>query len=106
MVPHVAPEGGLLIAIDLHKDREILLGVHDDGCGIQEDVVSRIFDPFFTTKGSGTGLGLAIVQSILEEHEGKIAIHTRPGEGTTFEVRFPVGDLESEKHSEIPSQAS
>jgi len=94
--------GGRSVRIALVRSaRDAVVEIHDDGPGISDQDLERIFDPFFTTKSTGTGLGLAIVQSIVEEHEGHIAIHTRPGEGTTFEVRVPVGDIESEKHSEI-----
>jgi signal transduction histidine kinase len=53
--------------------------------------MGRIFDPGFTTKGVGigTGLGLAIVHQIMEEHHGRIEIHSRVGEGTTVRLSLP-----------------
>ena len=39
---------------------------------------------------NGTGLGLAIVKSILESHQGRIKVESRPGEGSAFTVFLPV----------------
>jgi signal transduction histidine kinase len=51
-----------------------------------------MFEPFFTTKevGKGTGLGLAIVYGIMNEHNGTISCHSKPGEGTSFVLSLPV----------------
>ena len=65
--------------------------VADQGPGIREEDLNRIFNPFFTTKPDGTGLGLAISLSIVEGHGGQIHADSRPGEGTAFRVRLPVG---------------
>jgi signal transduction histidine kinase len=56
------------------------------------DVQRRIFEPFFTTKdvGKGTGLGLSVVHGIVTSHGGTIAVESRIGEGSRFEVVLPV----------------
>lgn len=63
----------------------------DDGEGISKENLKRISDPFFTTKpvGKGTGLGLAITYKIVEEHNGKINVSSKPGKGTKFTISFP-----------------
>jgi C4-dicarboxylate-specific signal transduction histidine kinase len=66
--------------------------VSDNGPGIPEDKRRLIFDPFYTTKppGKGTGLGLNIVYRIVTKYRGTIVVNSTLGQGTTFELRFPV----------------
>jgi len=73
-------------------DNWINIEISDTGPGIPEDVLPHIFDHFFTTKeeGKGTGLGLSMVYSIIENHGGKITAKSKPGQGTTFIIEFPV----------------
>ena len=82
-----------VISIDLKKnDRTLVIAIKDNGIGMSEDTVSKIFDSFFTTsaEGESTGLGLSVCQAILSQHEAEICCESKPGEGTTFFVNFPV----------------
>jgi signal transduction histidine kinase len=64
--------------------------IEDNGCGIPEKNLDKIFDIFFTTKGSrGTGFGLAIVEKVVKEHNGKIEVNSKVGEGTIFTITLP-----------------
>jgi signal transduction histidine kinase len=67
------------------------LSVRDDGPGIPPDVLPKVFQPYFTTKppGKGTGLGLAIVHRLLKEARGCLHVHSKAGEGTTFNIYLP-----------------
>ena len=72
--------------------RYVRLTVADTGCGMAEDTMEHAFDPFYTTKdvGEGAGMGLATVHGIVTNHGGVITVASEPGQGTTFELYFPV----------------
>jgi C4-dicarboxylate-specific signal transduction histidine kinase len=68
--------------------------VADTGTGMDGTTMADIFNPFFTTKdvGKGTGLGLSISLGIIEDHSGKIEVHSVTGEGTVFRICLPALD--------------
>ncbi len=74
--------------------------VQDEGLGIDPENSRQIMEPFFTTKldSGGTGLGLSICRTIVAEHWGELQFVSAPGEGTTFTVKLPVGDLPRKGH--------
>jgi len=74
------------------SNRHALVTIKDTGCGIAEENLDQIFDPFFTTKaeGEGTGLGLSIVYGVVKVHEGSIEVRSRPEEGSSFILTFPI----------------
>jgi two-component system cell cycle sensor histidine kinase/response regulator CckA len=77
----------------LHESREyVLLSISDTGSGMSTEEIRHIFEPYYTTKepGKGTGLGLAMVYAIVKNHRGSIDCLSKPGEGTTFNIYFPV----------------
>lgn len=73
--------------------------VQDSGCGIDADILEHIFDPFFTTKEEyeGTGMGLPTVQGIVAQHDGLIKVDSVIGQGTTFNLYFPVVDTPADE---------
>ena len=72
------------------------VAVRDQGPGIADDDQQRVFDRFrraHTAKekrgGRGSGLGLAIARQIVESHEGKLALFSTLGVGSTFVIWLP-----------------
>jgi len=89
---HDGPEDRILFGQGFSNTPPLLqLSVRDDGPGIPTDVLPRIFQPYFTTKppGKGTGLGLAIVHRLLKEARGCLHVHSKPGQGTAFNIYLP-----------------
>ena len=58
-------------------------------------LVGQIFESFFTTKDTASGLGLAVVWGVVKQHEGRIEVLNRPGNGATFSVYLPIKDFVS-----------
>jgi signal transduction histidine kinase len=85
-------EGGVLTVKTTSIDGKITkLVITDDGGGIAEDNLERITEPFFTTRsGDGhKGMGLAIAHRICGEHDARLHIESRLGQGTEVSVTFP-----------------
>ncbi|WP_159995842.1 ATP-binding protein [Roseomonas sp. 18066] len=64
------------------------LRVQDSGPGFCADGAARAFDAFFSTRPGGMGLGLAVSRSIVEAHDGMIAID--PGPGGRLRLALPL----------------
>ncbi|MGE3541234.1 MAG: PAS domain S-box protein [Candidatus Tectimicrobiota bacterium] len=84
------PHGGSLILRGQRQDTLLQIEVGDTGCGISSAQQARIFEPLYTTKPGGTGLGLYIVQEVVAAHGGKVAVHSREGQGSTFTITLPL----------------
>ncbi|UOF90473.1 ATP-binding protein [Fodinisporobacter ferrooxydans] len=61
----------------------------DQGCGISKDRLKKLGEPFYTTKEKGVGLGLMVTYKIIEAHNGKVAVSSEVGIGTTVDVILP-----------------
>lgn len=85
-------EGGTLLITGKSDMESTRIEIADTGKGIDPGDLARIYDPFFTTKPpkKGTGLGLSVTYGIVHEHAGSIDVKSRPGEGTTFTLDFPL----------------
>jgi len=89
------PAGGRIRLFWQMDEGQGLLGVQDDGIGIEARHVPRLTERFYrvdrsrSRESGGTGLGLAIVKHVLERHQARLDVDSMPGEGSTFTMRLP-----------------
>ena len=90
----VEDRDGAAVTIHVECDTEaerVRVIVGDNGEGMAPETIAEIFNLFVSTKGArGTGLGLTVSRKILREHGGDIRVTSRPGEGSTFVLEFPL----------------
>lgn len=93
-IRYTSEDGSVTLKLVGKKDG-VEIHVRDTGSGIPEEDLPFVFERFYKadkarTRGrSGTGLGLAIVKNIVAAHNGKVSVHSKLNEGTTFKVFFP-----------------
>jgi PAS domain S-box-containing protein len=85
----VVPAGGEITCRSRDEERHCVLEISDNGPGLDPAKSSNIFTLFYTTKPGGTGLGLPIANRIVEEHGGRMAVASAPGQGATFAFFLP-----------------
>jgi PAS domain S-box-containing protein len=99
------------IAVRLSKtrpkkgNREILIEVSDNGCGISAENLEQIFMPFYTTSEGGTGLGLAAVKRIARAHGGNCEVRSTVGKGSTFTIRLPYNSDTAQRYPVLGKRA-
>lgn len=87
--------GFIEYGISLKEENTLEFYVRDTGMGIPEEKQQMIFEPFrqaylsTSRKYGGTGLGLAITMKLIELMGGKLDLHSRVGEGSTFYFQIP-----------------
>lgn len=88
-----SPEARVIAIHASAREDRVRLEVKDRGQGIPQAELPHVFDKFFrgrAARAGGTGLGLAIVQRIAHDHQGKVFLESREGEGTTVAIELPV----------------
>lgn len=89
------PGGFVEVSGGIVRDRLELI-VRDNGIGIAEEEQRRVFERFYrvdkarSRQTGGTGLGLSIVKHIVNLYEGTITLTSKPGEGSSFVMHFPL----------------
>jgi signal transduction histidine kinase len=81
--------GELILRVD-PGDGEARIHVTDTGPGVAPDRLDSIFHPYVSSKSGGTGLGLPTARRIVEEHGGRLTVHSDQGAGSDFVIHVPV----------------
>ena len=71
-------------------DKQVLIEVEDNGCGMSEDDLVNIKEMFYSTKKNGTGLGVALSNEIIEAHNGELNYSSVKDKGTLCVVSLPM----------------
>jgi signal transduction histidine kinase len=101
------PAGGEIVVKARHTQDQWHVSVKDTGVGIAPADQARLFERFFRArrpenlKTRGSGLGLAISKSIVEQHGGSIAVKSRLGQGSTFDIRLPLWPVLLQEQGEV-----
>jgi two-component system sensor histidine kinase MtrB len=87
---------GTRISLRVEKRQtQAVLTVSDEGPGIAPEDLAVLFQPFGRgrsahTLAEGTGIGLYVVKQIVEAHDGRIEVQSKPGQGATFQIELPL----------------
>ncbi|HEX3461501.1 MAG TPA: ATP-binding protein [Acidimicrobiales bacterium] len=88
-------EDGVVRVAGSQVDQDVKLSVADKGVGIPARDLERIFERFYrvdlgrSRETGGTGLGLSIVRHVAHNHQGRVEVDSREGEGSTFTLVLP-----------------
>ena len=104
-IRHTAPGGTIRLEAKPLAEGATIVGVQlivqDSGVGIAPEALPHIFDRFWRgdrsrshAGGAGGGLGLAIARQLIQAHGGQIRATSIVGQGTTFVIDLPRGDLD------------
>jgi len=89
---------GTIIDVSVNQSEDgVRIKISDNGPGLSQEDQGRIFERFYRadasrvrTDGEGTGLGLSIVDAVMRAHAGQVSVDSKPGEGATFTLFFPL----------------
>jgi PAS domain S-box-containing protein len=91
-----SPEKAVIQIRSILKGSNVEISFIDSGTGIPEDVLPKIFSPLVTTKAKGMGMSLAICKRVVEAHDGKVAVESTVGKGTTVTITLPIKPSKTE----------
>ncbi|MDR0892690.1 MAG: GHKL domain-containing protein [Mediterranea sp.] len=90
-----SPAKAMLEIVAYEEDGMSVLTVKDHGIGIEAGHQKLLFDKFYRVPTGnvhnvkGYGLGLFYVRQMVEKHGGSVGVQSKPGQGTTFTLKFP-----------------
>jgi CheY-like chemotaxis protein len=88
--------GGRLTVETKRLEGAVQVAFHVDVLGVGKGLQRRLLDPILRSRESPGGLGLSLAYGIIKEHEGRITVHSTPGEGASYVLELPV-------HNPLPS---
>ncbi|MBX3603506.1 MAG: PAS domain-containing protein [Rubrivivax sp.] len=93
-VKYNRPGGRVELCVAVGRDGQPTLTVADTGVGIAEDELPLVFEPFQRGRQArggveGAGIGLSVTRALVQLMGGRIAAHSRLGEGSVFTVALP-----------------
>ncbi len=101
LLQNAVEAGAQSVRVRVHPTEEhgmLKIDIEDDGSGMSEEVMRKAWSPFFTTRGAGHhGLGLPAALHVVSQAQGRIALVSEEGKGTTVTVFMPRGQADSEK---------
>jgi len=99
ILQNAAEAGAKSIKVRVHptEERGVLeIDIEDDGAGMNDDTMRKVWSPFFTTRGvSHHGLGLPAAMHVVSQSQGRIALVSEEGKGTTVAMFMPQGRVTS-----------
>jgi PAS domain S-box-containing protein len=79
-----------------HNEGFLKISITDNGIGMNEKHLTKIFTIFqrlhMREEYSGNGIGLAICRKIMENHHGRIEVESKEGQGSVFNLYFPINE--------------
>src|SRR5690606_22891480 len=89
------PAGQSITIRTYQQDESVVIEIQDTGIGMDEEQLRGIFDPLFRPEAhrrltGGSGLGMAITGKIIERHNGRIEVDSKPNVGTTVRIWLTV----------------
>lgn len=89
-----SPSGADVLLFVKQEEAEVHIIVCDKGVGMTAEQKDKIFIPFYQaptdSQRIGSGIGLSLVKLSVEAMNGRVDVHSAPGEGTVFIVRIPL----------------
>lgn len=83
-----ADAGRIRVSFAIDEGQPVVT-ISDNGSGMDVETLQRALKGGYTTKEHGTGLGLSICRHLLGSHGGSLAVESKPGHGTSMQMRFP-----------------
>ena len=89
-----SPSGADVLLFVKQEEADVHIIVCDKGVGMTAEQKDKIFIPFYQaptdSQRIGSGIGLSLVKLSVEAMNGRVDVHSAPGEGTVFIVRIPL----------------